>query len=72
MQVQLETFDESLEVPTISKIYIDLANVFLPPNKYSLPSHWDEDHAIELEHEKPPLFGPVYNLSEYQLKTLWY
>ena len=70
MQVQLETLDEPLEEPTIPKAYRDLADVFSPSNANSLPPHRDEDHAIELEPEKTALFGPLYNLSEYQLKTL--
>ncbi len=70
MQVQLETLDESLEEPTILKAYIDLTNVFSPSNANFLPPHRDEDHAIELEAGKTALFGPLYNLSEYQLKTL--
>ncbi len=70
MQVQLETLDESLEEPTIPKAYRDLANVSSPSNANSLPPHRDEDHAIELEPDKTALFGPLYNLSEYQLKTL--
>ena len=70
MQVQLETLDESLEEPTIPKAYRELADVFSPSNANSLPPHRDEDHAIELEPGKTPPFGPLYNLSEYQLKTL--
>ena len=70
MQVQLETLDESLEEQTILKAYRDLANVFLPSNANSLPTHQDKDHAIELEPGKTPLFGLFYNLSEYQLKRL--
>ncbi len=70
MQVQLETLDESLEEPTLPKAYRDLADVFSPSNANSLPTHRDEDHAIELEPGKTPPFGPLYNLSEYQLKTL--
>ncbi len=70
MQVQLETLDESLEEPTIFKVYRDLANVFSPSNANFLPPHREENQAIELEPGKTPLFGPLYNLSEYQLKTL--
>ncbi len=70
MQVQLETLDESLEEPTIPKAYRDLTDVFSPSNANSLPPHRDEDHAIELEPGKTPLFGRLYNLSEYQLKRL--
>ena len=64
MQVQLETLDESLEEPTIPKAYRDRANVFSPSYANSLPPHPDEDHAIELEFGKTPLFGPLYYLSE--------
>ncbi len=70
MQMQLETLDESLEERTILKAYRDLANVFSPSNANFLPPHRDEDHAIELKPEKTPSFDPLYNLSEYQLKTL--
>ncbi len=70
MQVQLERLDESLEEPTIPKAYKNLVNVFSPSNASSLPPHRDEDHVIELEYGKTPPFSPLYNLSEYQLKTL--
>ncbi len=70
MQVQLETLDESLEEPAIPKAYRDPVDVFLPSNANSLPPHQDEDHAIELQPGKTPPFGPLYNLSEYQFKTL--
>ena len=70
MQMQLETLDESLEELTISKVYRDLENVFSPSNANSLPTHRDEDHSIELESGKTPPFGPIYNPSEYQPKTL--
>ncbi len=70
MQVQFGTLDEFLEEPTIPKAYRDLANVFLPSNANSLPPHRDEDHAIELKAGKTAPFSLLYNLSEYQLKTL--
>ncbi len=70
MQVQLETLDKSLEEPTIPKANRDLANVLLPSNANFPPIQQDENHAIELETGKTPPFGPLYNLSEYQLKTL--
>ncbi len=70
MQVQLGTFDESLEKPTIHKAYRDLVKVFSSSNANSLPSHRDENHAIELEPGKTSQFGLLYNLSGYQPKTL--
>ena len=45
-------------------------NLFKSSNENSLLPHWDEDHAIELEPGKTTLFGPLYNLSKYQLKML--
>ncbi len=69
VQVQLETLDESLKKPIIPKEYRDLVNVCSPSNANSLPTHQDENHAIELEPGKTPLFGLFYNLSEYELKT---
>ncbi len=68
--MQLERLDESLEEPSNPKAYRDLANVFSPSIANSLPPHRDEDHSIELEPEKTPPFGPLYNLFEYPLKTL--
>ncbi len=70
MLVQLEMLNESLEEPTIPKAYRDLTNAFLLSNANSLPPHWDKDDAIELEPGKTTPFGLLYNLSEYQLKTL--
>ncbi len=58
-----------MEEPTIPKAYRDLVNVFSLFNATSLPLHRDQDHAIELEPGKTHPFGPLYNLSEYQLKT---
>ncbi len=54
MQVQFETLDESLEEPTIPKVYRDLVNVLSPFNANSLLSHRDEDHAIRVEPGKTP------------------
>ncbi len=70
MQVQFEDLDESLEEPTIPKAYRDLAKVFSPSNANSIRPHREKDHAIELEPGKTPLFDPLYNLSEYQPKTI--
>ena len=70
MQIQLDELDESLEDLLIPKAYRDLANVFSLAKANSLPPHRDEDHAIELEPGKTPPFGPLYNLSEHQLKIL--
>ena len=70
MHVQLETLHESLEEPTIPKVYRDLTNVFSLSYANSLPSYRDENHAIELEPGKTLPFGPLYTLSEYQLKKL--
>ncbi len=68
--MQLETSDKSWEDRIISKTYRERANFFSPSNANFLPPHRYEDHAIELEPGKTPPFGWLYNLSDYQLKTL--
>ena len=68
--MQLETLDESLEEPTILKSFQYLVNIFSPFNANCLPRDRDENHEIKLKPGETPTFDPLYNLSEYQLKTL--
>ncbi|KAH0608011.1 uncharacterized protein H6S33_002063 [Morchella sextelata] len=44
--------------------------VFLPSEADKLPPHRSYDHAIDLEPGKQPPWGPVYSLSEAELKVL--
>ena len=43
--------------------------MFSKKNAGKLPEHEESDHAIELNGQDPP-FGPLYNLSSSELKTL--
>ena len=54
-------------LPEILKEFADMAN----ENKaYELPDHEPDDHAIDLEPGKKPPYGPIYALSEDELKIL--
>jgi hypothetical protein len=62
--------DESPEV-SIPKEYQDLAEVFSEVESSALPPHRGHlDHHIPLEEGSKPVFGPLYNLSETELKAL--
>jgi hypothetical protein len=57
--------------PEIPEQYRDLAEVFSKANSETLPPHRDSlDHAIPLEPDSKPVFGPIYNLSETELQVL--
>ena len=51
--------------------YSDYSNVFSAENAAELPENTGiNEHAIELEEGKQPLFGPIYNLRPVELETL--
>ena len=51
--------------------YQDLAEVFSEDKANELPPpRGDLDHAIPLEEGSKPVYGPIYNLSENELKAL--
>ena len=57
--------------PIIPPEYQDLADVFSKSKAHDLPPHRGAlDHAIPLEKDAEPTFGPIYNLSEIELQTL--
>ena len=57
--------------PEIPEQYRDLAEVFSKAKSEELPSHRGPlDHAIPLEPNSKPVFGPIYNLSETELQVL--
>jgi len=59
------------EAPKIPECYKDLADVFSQKESESLPPHRGHlDHHIPLEPGAKPVFGPIYNLSELELKVL--
>src|SRR5204862_703171 len=59
------------ETPDIPEEYRDLAEVFSKSKSEELPPHRGSlDHAIPLEKDSKPVFGPIYNLSETELQVL--
>ena len=72
MQLQLKTLDGSLEELTLIKVYGDLVNAFSLSNSNFLPPHSDKEERSpnRAGMRKTTPFGPLYKLSEYQLKTL--
>ena len=68
-QVGALLFDEApTEVPAE---YSDYSDVFLVENAAELRKNTGmNEHAIELEEGKQPLFGPIYSLGPVELETL--
>jgi Reverse transcriptase (RNA-dependent DNA polymerase)/RNase H-like domain found in reverse transcriptase/Integrase zinc binding domain/Chromo (CHRromatin Organisation MOdifier) domain/gag-polyprotein putative aspartyl protease len=72
-EVQVNTLnsddpDAGLKIP---ECYKDLSDVFSVKESQSLPPHRGHlDHHIPLDKDAKPVFGPIYNLSELELKVL--
>ena len=47
----------------------DYTDVFFKKNAGKLSEYEEDDYTIELNEQNPP-FGPLYNLSSSELKTL--
>jgi hypothetical protein len=63
--------DESVNLrETLPSWLHKFLKVFLPSEADKLPPHRSYDHAIDLEPGKQPPWGPVYSLSEVELKVL--
>ena len=54
----------------IPKKYLEFLLMFREKSPEKLPQHRDWDHKIPIEEEKKPTYGPIYSLSETELKTL--
>ena len=54
-------------VPTRYEVFLD---VFSPKKADRFPTYTKFDHAIDLEPEKVPPWGPIYAMSEKELKEL--
>ena len=51
--------------------YSDFANVFSDEKAWVLPKCTElNEHAINLEHDREPLYGPIYSLELVELETL--
>ena len=60
------------EAPTEVPVeYSDDSDVFLAEHATELPENTGmNEHAIELEEDKQPSFGPIYSLGSVELETL--
>ena len=54
----------------LSAQYRDFVSVFEPQMADALPPHRTFDHAIDLQEETKPPWGPIYALSEKELTAL--
>ena len=58
------------EVTVLAK-YLDFADVFSKESAELLPKYTGiNEHAIKLENDKQPSYGPIYSLGPMKLKTL--
>ena len=55
---------------TVPEQYHDYADVFSEAAAASLPPHRPYDHTINLEEGATPPYGPIYSMSETELKAL--
>jgi hypothetical protein len=55
---------------TLPVEFQEFQDVFKKENADKLPEHRSYDHTIPLESDKSPPFGPIYSLSEVELKAL--
>jgi RNase H-like domain found in reverse transcriptase/Reverse transcriptase (RNA-dependent DNA polymerase) len=62
--------EESYKDVQIPEEYQDFADVFSEERADQLPPHRDCDMVVDLEEGKTPPFGPLYNLSEPELREL--
>ena len=58
------------ETQVLPKELSDFSNLFSPNREDLLPQHSSHNHSIMLKEGKEPPFGPLYNLSEKELKVL--
>ena len=55
---------------TVPAAYQDYADVFSSAEAAYLPPHRPYDHTIDLEEGATPPYGPIYSMSETELKAL--
>ena len=66
-----ETEDNPIKLQEIiPRQYHDFLKLFLKKEANKLPPHRYVDHTIEIEEGKKPLFGPLYSMSEAELRAL--
>ena len=68
---QIRLLKANKALTTVSTKYSDYTNVFLSELAAELPEHTGiNDHAIELEDSKRPLYGPIFSLGPVELEIL--
>ena len=65
--VEMVTTDDGGRIPAQ---YQEFVEVFSKKKAETLPPHRQIDHAIDLEPDYKLPYGRIYNLSEFELKTL--
>jgi len=67
---EVNTQDEDLDESKIPQKYFQFCSVFSKKNADTLPPHRPYDHKIPLSEGAQVPFGPVYSLSQVELKAL--
>ena len=71
VEAQLNALSTEPSEPQLPIEYAEYADVFEERNSQQLPPHRPNvDHEISLVPNAKPVFGPIYNLSEIELKAL--
>lgn len=61
---------QSVDAPALPEEFKDFADIFSKASADKLPPSTKYNHSIPLEEGKQPPFGPIYSLSETELKAL--
>ena len=70
-QAQVETLLFNKAPTEVPAKYSDYSDVFSAENAAELPENIGiNEHAIKLEEDKQPPFGPIYSLGPVELETL--
>ncbi|KAF4446785.1 RNA-directed DNA polymerase (Reverse transcriptase), partial [Fusarium austroafricanum] len=66
-----ETENSGTGLPDVPREFRQFLDVFSAEKSSNIPEPKTTDHNIELEEGKSPPFGPIYPLSQAELKELW-
>lgn len=70
-KVQITALITDKTLVIISAKYSDFTNIFSKKSAMVLPKYTKiNTHAMDLEKDKQPVYGPIYNLKPVELKTL--
>jgi hypothetical protein len=58
------------DLKDVPEVYHEFADVFSRQKANTLPPHWDHDLKINIDEGTKVPVGPIYPLSEFELKTL--